>query len=408
MPKLSHMYAALLIAVFLCGCGQISDLTYEKAAEFEGIEFPPVSVPTGSSQVSSGTSVSAPDPSSQTSDPISGAADTNFEKGYYYDNLSSEQQKSYEILLEGFLDGRSVIGGLSEDSAEVFPAVRAIYLDRPDLPWLTNGGGQLTYGTGSGVYTPEYQVPYTLGESLAEKADEAADEILSGIDMTASDYEKALAVFNYLVDTIDYSDADVNCRDIYGALVEKKAVCAGYSAAAKYLLDRLEIPCITVTGDVLPGNRPHAWNIIWLDGEPYHMDATWGDPSFGEDTSAPDGYRNYAYFLMTTDDILSERIIDEDLGTLPVCTSQNDYYQREGLHLASYSDSLGALLVNGYKEGESWVTVSFADDISMDDVLYQLFDCGDYYAWFNNAGISPGASSYTVEESANTLTVFFR
>lgn len=413
MSKFSRFLSVALIVGLLWGCGEISDLTYEKAADFEGITFPPVSSqPAGSSSVpsapagsSSGTS-SVPSPG--TSAPSSGNSWGPLDQidgGYYYENLTSAQQDCYELLLDGFRAHAEEVTGLSEDSADVFPAVSAVYFDHPELPWLQNGGGRLIYGTGTGTYVPEYKADNEEGHLYAAQADAVADSFLMSVDMNASDYAKVRAVFDYLVDTIDYDGGDENCRDIYGALVERKAVCAGYAAAAKYLLDRLDVPCMIVTGDTLEG-EPHAWNVVWVDGVPYHMDATWGDPSF-DGEPAPDGYRNYHYLLMTTEEIHRQRIIDENVCPVPLCTADDDYYVREGLELQAYPGNIGDIFVNAYLSGESWVTVSFAENVSLDDVEYMLFECDEFYDFFDAAGAEIGGISFSTHETANYLTVFF-
>ena len=62
----------------------------------------------------------------------------------------------------------------------------------------------------------------------------------------------------------------------YGVFVEEIAVCQGYALAYKLLCDRVGIECYMVTSD----SMNHAWNIVWLDGSWYHVDATWDDPSW--------------------------------------------------------------------------------------------------------------------------------
>ncbi|MBR6789803.1 MAG: hypothetical protein IKM31_02905 [Oscillospiraceae bacterium] len=412
MSKFSRFLSVVLTVGLLWGCGKISDLTYEKAADFEGITFPPVSSsPSGQTFVPSGGTSSQPVSSNPsvsmgTSSGISWGPLDQIDGGYYYENLTSAQQDCYELLLDGFRAHADEVTGLSEDSDDVFPAVSAVYFDHPELPWLQNGGGKLIYGTGTGTYVPEYKAGDGEGSRYAAEAAEAADSFLATVDMAASDYEKVRTVFEYLVDTIDYDGGDENCRDIYGALVEQKAVCAGYAAAAKYLLDRLDVPCMTVTGDTLEG-EPHAWNVVWVDGVPYHMDATWGDPSFDSDTVVPDGYRNYHYLLMTTEEIHRRKIIDESVCPVPLCSADDDYYVREGLELQAYPGNIGEIFVNAYLSGESWVTVSFDESVSLADVEYMLFECDEFYDFFDAAGVEIGSISFSTHETANYLTVFF-
>ena len=52
-----------------------------------------------------------------------------------------------------------------------------------------------------------------------------------------------------------------------------------------------------VTGNVFDenGTEAHAWNIVMVDGTPYHIDTTWDDPTKAQ--KAPDAV-NYEYFLL--------------------------------------------------------------------------------------------------------------
>ena len=96
-----------------------------------------------------------------------------------------------------------------------------------------------------------------------------------------SDYEKALYVHDALVNSLEYDSSTINSHNIYGALVEKSAVCEGYAKAFKYILDELNIDCILVNGTATNSSgktESHMWNYIRLDGNWYGVDVTWDDP----------------------------------------------------------------------------------------------------------------------------------
>jgi hypothetical protein len=58
----------------------------------------------------------------------------------------------------------------------------------------------------------------------------------------------------------------------YGVLLEKRATGEGFAMAYKALCDMLGIPCQVVLGRL--DKATHAWNIIELDGEYYHVDVS--------------------------------------------------------------------------------------------------------------------------------------
>ncbi|MBR4081836.1 MAG: hypothetical protein IKK21_08645 [Clostridia bacterium] len=61
----------------------------------------------------------------------------------------------------------------------------------------------------------------------------------------------------------------------YGALVKGKAVCQGIACAFKLLCDQVDIPSLVVIGTIAANQERHAWNIVRIDGQFYHVDCTW-------------------------------------------------------------------------------------------------------------------------------------
>ncbi|MCM1160910.1 MAG: leucine-rich repeat protein [Roseburia sp.] len=111
-----------------------------------------------------------------------------------------------------------------------------------------------------------------------------ADKAVAYVDNTMSQYEKALAIHDYIILNCEYDeenfDADTvpgESHSAYGALVKKIAVCDGYAKAYQYIMSqKLGIPCQVVTSDTMG----HAWSLIKIDGSWYHADLTWDDPVY--------------------------------------------------------------------------------------------------------------------------------
>jgi transglutaminase-like putative cysteine protease len=107
-----------------------------------------------------------------------------------------------------------------------------------------------------------------------------------------SDYEKVKEINGYLCDNVYYPEKPYISHDFtpYGALLSGRAVCEGYSRAAKILCELAGLECYYVVGtcDSSAVNEGHAWNLVNIDGEWYHLDVTWNDGSGTDD-----------YFLVT-------------------------------------------------------------------------------------------------------------
>lgn len=118
---------------------------------------------------------------------------------------------------------------------------------------------------------------------------------MSGVTPQMSDYEKAVAVNNFLKEWLEYDDAVYDTYFIpQGASAEgavkrtgrmtkevmalRLAICEGYANAYEELMTLLGVSCYFV-GGYAPGGGLHAWNIVELDGVDYYVDVTWNDSS---------------------------------------------------------------------------------------------------------------------------------
>lgn len=133
---------------------------------------------------------------------------------------------------------------------------------------------------------------------LYDKVNEIIPRII-GSDMT--DYEKELAIHDYIITNCEYGYEDYSndyAYRAYGALVQGKAVCNGYAEAMALLLN-----CVGVENDIMTGwanGELHAWNRVRLDGKWYQVDSTWDDPI--PDRGSFAGHQ----FFNVTDDIMDD------------------------------------------------------------------------------------------------------
>lgn len=124
---------------------------------------------------------------------------------------------------------------------------------------------------------------YAEVNKIADEAEKAAKDDKYGM---AKDVLKARYVNKYIAENVvydfgaldDYLETGVSSASAvstaFGALVNKTAVCGGYSAAYKAVMDKLGIPCLIVSGyskakdskgEFSQGTTAHAWNYIWLE-----------------------------------------------------------------------------------------------------------------------------------------------
>lgn len=105
----------------------------------------------------------------------------------------------------------------------------------------------------------------------------------------------------YDSDEVDKHKYRRNNHNIIGALIERKAVCEGIALAFQYILNRLGVDCMTVSGRVMKSEKNyykdyHAWNVVSLNNENYHVDVTWDHPIEINRKKYP----TYGYYCMPT------------------------------------------------------------------------------------------------------------
>lgn len=129
-----------------------------------------------------------------------------------------------------------------------------------------------------------------------------------------SELEKIQAAHDYIVLTTEYSKDSVGSQySPYTLLSEGKGVCQAYALVLYRMLDMLGFEVQYVPGKV--GEQLHAWVLVKLDNEWYHIDVTWDDP-------LPDrkGEVRYNYFLVSDKQLAQDHTWD--FASFPSATSE--------------------------------------------------------------------------------------
>ena len=194
--------------------------------------------------------------------------------------------------------------------------------------------------------------------ALSKKVVEIADKFRH-----LSDVDKVMAVHDYLIDHIEYSNHHIRSF-AYGALIEGKAVCQGYAQSLAMILNKLNVECHTIVA-MTKGSNPvlHEWVRVKLDGEWYYIDLTWDDTPWAED-------KNYKYFLINTDMISRDHETGYSLAGGPeVDGSKYIYYayKKQGI-FAETKDDIDKIIKDQINAAnQSYTTVKIAVPSSVPD-----------------------------------------
>ena len=318
-----------------------------------------------------------------------------------------QTDKTYGELLAKLSEGAREVTFDYDCSDSVLRIFAKIMEEHPELFWLT---GSCKYGKsvrGSEVrvtVVPEIMIDDGELNRRRKKFDQAVDALVSSCK-AASEFDSALNLHDAIIDRTEYNFASANAlaagvrndeaavrgMSAYACLVDGLAVCSGYAKAFQTVAARLGIKAGRVHGIKLDGGGPHEWNIVTIDGAPYHLDVTWDDPVFAKGVQ---GFRTYDYFCVTTEEILKTHGIDRD-SEAPLCTAKEaNYFVRKGYCLDRYEFEKAAEIIRSQLGGET-VYLKFPDKAALteasEDLLKKLriFEIPEVREKYNSLQTSP-------------------
>lgn len=228
--------------------------------------------------------------------------------------------------------------------ASVHDLLLYMYGDHPELYDLNIGEYSMEYLPGGNM---KVNLFYRNSDADAAKRDArfqsavhaALAECFPNGWQHLSQLEREKNIFGFLCSQVSYDkvafdpkiqdcwkNSETDAWSAYGALVQRKAVCHGVACAFKLLCDQVDIPGLIVMGTILKTNERHAWNIVRIDRQFYHVDCTWMLHS-SIDRNVP--FARYRYFNLPSQLIENERTIEMDY--IPECSSlrHNPFYIRK-------------------------------------------------------------------------------
>lgn len=353
--------------------------------------------------------------------------------GYGYEALKTEAERDAYATVDYLAQrGSSTIFMLDNDGtpSKMGDIIDLYKGDHPEVFWLDDSGGY-EY-TRHDTYT-EIRLLYSFeGEELTEAKrllQERVDALLEKAPKEKSKYEKELWLNDMLVQICEYDEDAAeedkvisNEQNAYGALVDGKAVCEGYTRAFQLLCSELEIPCVSVNGTVENANSDgegnHIWNAVQLDDDWYYVDVTWNDFQPNSDEYCLTEIEKHLYFNITTDKLLEDHKISPLYGSgeeadyynafIPECTAKKENFFRKSLITISSAEDSGKLqmaLTAAAADDAETFAFCIDEDADYEDVVDDIIN-GYAYSWIRKANekndgdhqLSTNSKFFTYEE----------
>lgn len=255
---------------------------------------------------------------------------------FYYDALKEEQKTIYTAIINGAVNLRKDILVKDYDYVDneklmldISETIEALFADHPELFYIKNEYSVSTIEALTGTNV-EINLLYDVDnkyelEKKIKNIEKEIERIISKVNV-ADKFDIELQIHDILAEDIEYykyeniEDVPDYCHNIYGALIEKKAVCDGFAKLYQVLLSKHGISSIIVVGNL--EGQAHAWNMVELGDSWYHLDLT-SDISIKEQENVV----IHSYFNVTTEEISETHTISKK-DILPEAKSQeyNYYY----------------------------------------------------------------------------------
>ncbi len=195
---------------------------------------------------------------------------------FYRNLLSIDEQRKYDELLSLLSTDEEKIRFPISSFESGQRVVDAVKNDHPEIFYLS--GRYLFSQVGfQKVLILEREIPAEESKRMLFQMQSRIRQAFIPIRNLPSAYKKILYVHDWFLKNITYDVTSPRMHSIVGPLMENRGCCQGISLAAKMIFDYLNIPSLVLFGKgmrVPTIMESHAWNVVKIDQEYYHLDIT--------------------------------------------------------------------------------------------------------------------------------------
>ena len=205
-----------------------------------------------------------------------------YEMMYFIPQLPGNMQRAAARIYKGLMSyERSIdLSGYSLDTQEVSVVHQLLQCECSELfhvDFLKVGLDLFKENNKVYLYKPGYLIKEEDYPGALKTLYEKTEEILYGFEETGAsgDIKKFGFVVNCLANTLNIEDTEfTGTNSVYEALVLGKAKCDGVAHTVQYLMQKLGVQTLFISGKNKPADIGHAWNAVKLEGKWCEIDVT--------------------------------------------------------------------------------------------------------------------------------------
>lgn len=250
---------------------------------------------------------------------------------YYYGRMPKGKQNTYRAMLAGLMDLSDEIllpQVPTTDGNWLYDVFFQLRLDHPEIFWAVGFKYRHYKDSPNLILIPEYIFDKNKIREH-KKALHARVEKLVRPAAKFSEWDKEKYVHDFICENIRYDKLKKPySHEIIGPLGHGVGVCEGIAKSVKILCDALGVWCVIA----ICGNNPekgikyrHTWNIVRINGQYYHLDATF-DNTLGRNEDDSVSIR-YDYFNLDDKNIFRDH--EPLIAPAPACPDGSHSYYRE-------------------------------------------------------------------------------
>jgi len=244
-------------------------------------------------------------------------------EAYYYSQMDKQQKRIYQVMKNGLETFSQSIEMQRIDGNELSDIFYKLRLDCPQIFYVSTF--QYSFFEDSTVM--RLKPVYLFDKNKIkehQKAMTSRVEKMTRALKDKSDLEKELYIHDFICEHVTYDKLKKQySHEIIGPLGQGVGVCEGIAKAVKILCDQLSIPCIVAISEnnLQKGMKyRHAWNVIQINKNWYHLDVTF-DNTLGK--------KEIRYDYVNLDDKSIYRDHEPVIYKIPPCTEGDSFYYRD-------------------------------------------------------------------------------
>lgn len=240
---------------------------------------------------------------------------------YYYRQMSKAEQSAYDAMYAGFTALAPSVRVLHLSAQMLTDVFFRLKLDNPLIFYVTSFSYRYAMGADFVELIPEYM----FDKSKIRTHQQAISARIAKLVRPAQGMtpeEKELYIHDFICSNVRYDKLKKNySHEIIGPLTHGIGVCEGIAKTVKLLCDELGIECLIAISEADPENGSkyrHAWNVITIGKQRYHLDVTF------DNSLQRYGSPRYDYYNL--DDKKLFRDHRPLVYPVPACTDSNGFY----------------------------------------------------------------------------------